>query len=202
MKSPDQYIYTRSGKKIDPTNIKPEDIDIKDIAYALAGINRYGGHSRVTVAVHSVATAWVAKEMGYDILTQQWALLHDAAEAYFGDVPRPMQMFVGGGWRMYYERCESAIIDSLLSYQHAETLHYSAWVKDEVKAIDHALVAPEMEDGPGYPEDGEVELCGELAKMCVNNLDYVLQLVTFHHYCDGGEYLFLEVAKELGIKGA
>lgn len=197
MKASDQYIYTRSGKRIDPTDIKPEDIDIKDIAYALAGINRYGGHSRITVAMHSVAAAWAAKELGYDLLTQQWALLHDAAEAYFGDVPKPMQQFVGEEWQIHYERCEDVITLTLM-----EGVFPPYATRREVKEIDHALVVPEMDDGPGYPEHGELDRSSELVRTCTVQTQRVWIDQALISGDDSGEDLFLEVAKELGIKGA
>lgn len=80
------WIVTRSGRRVWPLDPRPEDIDIDDIAYALAGTFRFRGHSRITVAQHSVAVAHA--------VPRRWrlaALLHDAAEAYLGDLPRPLK---------------------------------------------------------------------------------------------------------------
>lgn len=86
---------THTGKKIDPSNMSPDDIDIMDIAHHLSTVNRFGGAADppVSVAQHSVWVATVCeKKCGLmsdgrttnTLLAQ--ALLHDAAEAYMGDV--------------------------------------------------------------------------------------------------------------------
>lgn len=84
-------ILTYTGKLIDPFNVKPEDICIEDIAHGLSLLCRYGGQCNrfYSVAEHSIIMAtypgfkkWKALEM----------LLHDAAEAYIGDIIRPVKM--------------------------------------------------------------------------------------------------------------
>lgn len=77
-----------SGKCVNILDLQPDDIDIKDIAHALALINRFNGHTiwPVSVAIHSVNVA--------RLCPPNWALqglLHDASEAYLGDIPRPMK---------------------------------------------------------------------------------------------------------------
>lgn len=67
-------------------------LTIRDIAYALAGINRFNGHGkpRITVAEHSVSVATtVILRHGGDRNLSLAALLHDASEAYLGDVSTP-----------------------------------------------------------------------------------------------------------------
>lgn len=79
---------TRSGRIVNLLEPKGESIDPGDIAFALAGINRFTGHTRLTVAQHSVH---VSKAIGLSIEGQRWGLLHDAHEAYVGDCSRPYQ---------------------------------------------------------------------------------------------------------------
>lgn len=88
-----RWIQTFSGKKFDPLDPKPEDIDIEDIATALSNICRYGGHvSRfMSVAEHSYLVSLRVQELGGDLYDQKWALLHDASEAYIGDIVRPLK---------------------------------------------------------------------------------------------------------------
>lgn len=82
-------INTFTGKRVNPLELKPEDVDIMDIARSLANKCRYNGHCGrfYSVAEHSFLIAsTVSKE------AKITALLHDAPEAYFiGDVPRPIK---------------------------------------------------------------------------------------------------------------
>lgn len=76
-------MHTACGIVIDPLRIRPSDIEIEDIAHALARICRYGGHVSgfYSVARHSLLVAeHVETEHAL------YGLLHDASEAYIGDV--------------------------------------------------------------------------------------------------------------------
>ena len=87
-----------SGRLVEFGELKPSDIDIRDIAHALAHTNRYNGHapSPWSVAQHSLACMSLARHYGEPAGTQLGALLHDAAEAYIGDIIRPVKgMFHG-----------------------------------------------------------------------------------------------------------
>lgn len=82
------WMHTYTGRRYTPLAPKIEDIDIVDIAHALSHTCRFGGHSRdfYSVAQHCfVASLIVPKEYAL------WALLHDAAEAYVGDIIRPIK---------------------------------------------------------------------------------------------------------------
>lgn len=88
------WIETFTGKKFDFSNPQPDMIDIADIAHALSLLCRYNGHCSqfYSVAEHSVLLARHVMEHGAykptDMLTM---LLHDAAEAYIGDMPAPLK---------------------------------------------------------------------------------------------------------------
>ena len=88
MRDDHSYIVTYTGRKFWPLDPKPEDIDIRDIAHALSMQCRFGGHAKrfYSVAQHSLFVSF--RVPVYDKL---WALLHDAAEAYLVDVPRPVK---------------------------------------------------------------------------------------------------------------
>lgn len=73
---------------IDLENIQPADVDPFDIAHALARLPRFGGHApcHYSVAEHSIRVASVVPER-----FKLEALLHDATEAYLGDVVAPLK---------------------------------------------------------------------------------------------------------------
>lgn len=82
---------TIDGKKIDLTACKAGDFNITNIAWGLGRTLRYGGHIRedYTVAMHSIVMSYLVPE-GY----AKEALLHDAAEAYMGDIIWPLKAVV------------------------------------------------------------------------------------------------------------
>lgn len=86
-------IRTVSGLEIDMLDPKPEQIRLTDIARALAMSCRFGGHVRrfYSVAEHSVVVANLLGERGFSVETRRIGLLHDAAEAYIGDLISPMK---------------------------------------------------------------------------------------------------------------
>src|SRR5689334_10911717 len=77
---------TFSGEPFWPLDPQPEDIRIVDIAHALSLQCRFNGHTKFhySVAQHSLI-------MSFNVPLQfaLEALLHDAAEAYIGDLIRP-----------------------------------------------------------------------------------------------------------------
>ena len=87
----DAFITTQSGRAFRPFDPKPADIDLGDIAHALANKCRWNGHTNrfFSVAQHSVLVA------RYTIAPADrlWGLLHDAGEAYLPDVPSPIKRF-------------------------------------------------------------------------------------------------------------
>jgi hypothetical protein len=86
------WIQTYTGKKFYPLDPRPEDICIEDIAHALALTCRYNGHCKFfySVAEHSVRSISTT-DLLPELAEQRWLLMHDAAEAYIGDVPRPIK---------------------------------------------------------------------------------------------------------------
>ena len=86
-------ICTASGVEFSPFDPRPADIRIADIAHALAVIPRFGGHTfdPYSVAQHSIRVCMVIRDGGWPIEVQRMALLHDASEAYLGDMPGPLK---------------------------------------------------------------------------------------------------------------
>jgi len=90
-------IQTRGGHAFDPKVGKISFVDVEDIAHALSNICRYSGHCRkfYSVAEHSVLVSRIIRAMWPDDLDAIWAgLLHDATEAYVGDVTTPLKVLL------------------------------------------------------------------------------------------------------------
>lgn len=89
------WMETYTGRKFWPANPRAQDITIFDIAHALSLKCRYNGHSKsfYSVAEHSVILAMYARIRGLPVATQLELLMHDGAEAYLPDVPRPIKHF-------------------------------------------------------------------------------------------------------------
>ena len=91
--APGPYLQTVSGRWVNPFDPDPEQLDPGDIARALANQCRFGGHSRAfySVAQHSVIVSRLVEERGGDAEDVFAALMHDASEAYLGDMPHPLK---------------------------------------------------------------------------------------------------------------
>jgi hypothetical protein len=91
--APGPYLQTVSGRFVNPFDPDPEQLDIGDIARALANVCRFGGHCRsfYSVAQHSVIVSELVEERGGDVEDVFAALMHDATEAYLGDMPHPIK---------------------------------------------------------------------------------------------------------------
>lgn len=92
------WMQTFTGRAFYPMDPRPEDIDILDIGHHLGMICRYGGavSKFYSVAEHSVLLAkYVLEKKPGDTQLALQALLHDAAEAYICDIPRPLKRCAG-----------------------------------------------------------------------------------------------------------
>jgi hypothetical protein len=91
------FIQTFTGKQFWPMDPHVEDVDIQDIAHALAMQCRYAGHclSFYSVAEHSVHIAdWLLPRHGVEVAF--CGLMHDGTETWLVDVPRPVKPHLGG----------------------------------------------------------------------------------------------------------
>jgi uncharacterized protein len=90
-------IITSSKTYFDLENPRPEDVNIFDIAWSLAKECRYTGQighddRQYSVAEHCLRCVWYAhKELRVDGEVLRAVLLHDASEAYTGDINKPLK---------------------------------------------------------------------------------------------------------------
>jgi len=84
---------TSSGLYINPLDPDPKLITAQDIAHHLSLICRFRGACKwhYSVAQHSIYVSDMLNMMGESTINQLAGILHDAAEAYLGDVIRPIK---------------------------------------------------------------------------------------------------------------
>ena len=109
------WMETISGKRVDLFSPDPSQIDIYDIAHQLSQINRFNGATKVpySVAQHSLYVSMLVPEH-----LQLDALLHDAHEAYMGDINTPLKQYIhqesGVGWVQSPIDAVSCVLDQAI----------------------------------------------------------------------------------------
>ncbi len=103
------WIQTYTGRQFFPLSPEPEDVCPVDIAHALSCQARFSGHTRggpYSVAQHSLLVASAVPAW-----FRLAALLHDAAEAYLVDLPRPLKhgTYIGPHFAAFEARIARAI---------------------------------------------------------------------------------------------
>lgn len=88
------WIQTHSGIAFDLDYPTPDMVNVEDIAWALSNLCRFTGHVNefYSVAQHSLLVS--------SKVPKRWrlaALLHDAPEAYIGDISAPLKWALTGG---------------------------------------------------------------------------------------------------------
>lgn len=152
---------TASGRAVAPLDPWPEDICALDIAFHLGAICRWGGSTvrHYSVAEHSVMLARHFLQHDSERLAA-WALLHDAAEAYLGDIVRPLK------GRLHEFRIAEAALERVIWDKYG----LAGELPPEVVAADTAILGDEREQafGPGsvharHKREGETGLGIRLA---------------------------------------
>lgn len=127
------WFQTFSGVQFYPFDPRPEDIRIEDIAHHLSMICRFGGAIRTfySVGQHSVLVSHAVPEE-----FALWGLLHDASEAYLGDMVRPLKVGMPA-----YRDVEHRVMSVI-----AERFGLSWPEPPEIKIADNNLLATERRD--------------------------------------------------------
>jgi hypothetical protein len=91
--NPGTFRVWPSRRIVDPFDMKPDDIELVDIANALARQCRYNGHvdGFISVAEHCIQTARFLQAWGHPTDIVATGLMHDAAETYLGDILGPLK---------------------------------------------------------------------------------------------------------------
>lgn len=137
------WIQTYTGRKFYPLDPRRQDIDIRDIAHALSLHCRFNGHCQCfySVAEHCVRVC--------DLLSCEapklalWGLLHDSAEAYLTDMPRPVKAQLP-----QFEVLEDRLLQVIVT-------HFGLGfpMPAKVREADDVLLATEARDVMGPPPE-------------------------------------------------
>jgi hypothetical protein len=133
-------IRTISGSYFDFLNPREFEFDIRDIAHGLSHLCRYTGHTQTfySVAQHCVlASQIVQPENAFA------ALMHDAAEAFMGDVSKPLKNLLPD-----YQRIERSVEEAIFAYYGLPETP-----PEEVKIADRICLATEQRDIVGAKDD-------------------------------------------------
>jgi 5'-deoxynucleotidase YfbR-like HD superfamily hydrolase len=136
------WMQTVSGRMFWPLDPRPEDFSIHDIAHALSMVCRFGGHTPTfySVAEHSCRVAMALLD-GHERRIALYGLLHDAAEAYLGDVVWPLkQSRQMEGYKSIEARVERVIFERFMGGDPAPP------IRDAIKHFDLVLLATEKRD--------------------------------------------------------
>lgn len=126
-------IETYTGLQFHILEPHPEEVNITDIAHALSMLCRFTGHTRFyySVAQHSYLASFLVPPQ-----FQLEALLHDASEAYIGDMSRPLKHFSECG-RLYLE------IEAKIEAVIKKKFGLPPTMSPEVKEADNSLLYAE-----------------------------------------------------------
>ena len=138
----DHWIVTAAGDELSMLRPAPGHITALSVAWSLAQINRFNGHAirPYSVAEHSLLVADIAEELGLDVFGQFAALMHDAHEAFSGDMHTPGKSCIGPEWHHWEHRWETAVRGAFATL-HACTQHH-----DTIKRADLIALATERRD--------------------------------------------------------
>lgn len=140
----DYWFESRWGKRCDLVEPEPDMILVSDIAHSLSNLCRFNGHCSkfYSVAEHCLRVAELMPGEQYI-----HGLLHDAHEAWTGDIIHPLKQILDRDGRLkdLENKVDSAI------YRKLGFARPSEEVRDMIKAADLTMLATERRDLMGPP---------------------------------------------------
>ncbi len=134
------YTGTVSRGRFYPLDPRADEIFIVDIAAGLSKQCRFNGHVDrfYSVAEHSV----IASTLTQDANLARWLLMHDAPEAYIGDMVRPLKAVIP-----QFQQIEDKIMRAI-----ADRFGLYGDMPSDVKTFDNIMCSTEKRDLiPGSP---------------------------------------------------
>jgi hypothetical protein len=179
---------TYTGKIIDLANFIPEMVCLEDVAHHLTKICRFGGaldlNSHYSVAQHSIEILMYMYENGErDTKLLSVALLHDASEAYLGDVISPVKELIPQ-YKTLEKRILKVILEKYVGF-------YCPFMLKKIKDIDKRIVIDEAKTfhPKSVPLFTERNGCKENA----------LGIIIKHRFSDTIKDIYLNWAKILNL---
>ena len=128
---------TVDGKYIDFANPQPDQISLDAIAIGLSSECRFGNqlHEHYSVAEHCLHCLNVARRRGLSIEIKRAVFMHDAAEAFCKDIPKPLKIMLPN-YKIIEDRLQRVIEAKYGIASDEETCK-------AVKAIDLAVLKAE-----------------------------------------------------------
>jgi uncharacterized protein len=167
---------TATHRWFDVLNPSPDMVSLTDIAMGLERIRRWSGQTvgyAPTVLAHSLHVHEVACSMSAGWQVRACALLHDAHEAYVGDVTSPVKAAMRQVWASYHDHPSSGSVlgglpdpwtlieakaqAAVLDHFHLTDAFYDPATADVVRRADLAVLGYEADMLYG---DGTAEAWG------------------------------------------
>jgi uncharacterized protein len=137
------FIPTAGGDELDVRYPSSSHITPLTIAWHLSQINRFTGAAirPYSVAEHSLLVAEIAeRELHLDVHGLLYAHMHDAHEAFTGDLASPNKPVIGQPWHEFEGRWERVVASTFGLYT-ARGVHATAVRKADLMALASERVA-------------------------------------------------------------
>jgi len=131
-------------------------VDLEDIAHALSLNCRWTGHVPFffSVAEHSVMVSMMVEQLGGSLEEQRAALMHDAHEAYTGDISSPLKSLLAPQIHQLQGGIQAAIDEKFGLIETPAIVH-----KADSMALDYELTF--LRGGPSARWTAEPEPMGD-----------------------------------------
>lgn len=164
-------IRTFTGRLVDPWALQPEDVLIADIAHSLSQQCRFTGHTRCfySIAEHCLLVRSLLFE--YSTRIQLGGLIHDAAEAYFGDMAGPSKRRVS---MREYDIAEHAAADIIMQKLVGDLTERERQLIKQADAQAYHIERKQL-IRPGFMEPFVVDLKQPLGILTIDDVEYCYQ---------------------------
>jgi hypothetical protein len=147
------WMLTATGAAVDLQRMDLDSISLLDVAHHLAKKDRFAGacNRLYSVAEHSLLVVELI-EHEFPLASPSTllaALMHDAHEAYTGDLTRPMKQLLGDAWNVVEHRIQMRVLERFkLRSAFAAARREIKWGDDTALASERAALLPDT--GPEW----------------------------------------------------